>query len=232
LKKASRSVTPPLRAREFAATIRERHEGFQKSVPRSDLTFVRLALPWTFIQINHHLRFDVSLLEPQRDLAEKGVVDGRATETGFYRRQPIETYCQGRRSRVFIESVDFDNRAVLRRERSESVQPGLISRIVLRGKRSESVQPRLGYSQGDVSEAVAVPPVPRVVLKQASIQSDQAVSRARPVGVLSPDDALQTRPTPRQQPATAGVDLNRLTNEVIQTIDRRIIAERERMGRI
>jgi hypothetical protein len=70
------------------------------------------------------------------------------------------------------------------------------------------------------------------VLKPVFPDSGQVVAPTTRSGILSSVDALQTRPTTRQGAETGAVDLNRLTNEVIQNIDRRIIAERERMGRI
>jgi hypothetical protein len=138
-------------------------------------------------------------------------------EAGFYQ-QPlprIEIYRRGQViCRAFAHSAD------------------LVHRTVLRAERIEPVQSRLAYLRGDAGGALAVQPVPRVVLKQVSVERDHTVTRARQSGVLSSNDTLPTRPSIPKEPGTGAVDLSRLTMEVIQNIDRQIIAERERMGRV
>lgn len=88
-------------------------------------------------------------------------------------------------------------------------------------------------SISSLGSAATIPPARRVVLERTAARNTR-----QPAAPLD-RDAMATHQPSRQEaqagpPATTPgrVDLNRLTDQVIQAIDRRIIAERERMGRI
>ena len=79
------------------------------------------------------------------------------------------------------------------------------------------------------------PAVPRILRRPGPVMIDSA-DNGRPAPVPAP----VSRPESQRPPDLAGgsvtgvtaVDINRLTDQVVQTIDRRIIAHRERLGRI
>jgi hypothetical protein len=78
----------------------------------------------------------------------------------------------------------------------------------------------------------SVPPMPRIVRRARAEATDDERPRTtnRPKGEeWEADVALRGQRPPAPTPA---VDVNRLTESVIQAIDRRIIAQRERMGRM
>jgi hypothetical protein len=120
----------------------------------------------------------------------------------------------------------------------------LVRRLLARGRRVEAApsadraRVRQGLwleSAGDEVPAVPVPavrPVPRILRQAAPADVGRAAM---------PGTDESERPAHREEPPTTGVpprppdpaiDLNRLTDEVIQAIDRRIVAQRERLGRI
>ena len=70
-----------------------------------------------------------------------------------------------------------------------------------------------------------VSPVPRIVHRPAGV--------AEPVD-LQPAAAgtIPTKASSLMSSAHSSIDVERLTSEVVRSIDRRIIAQRERMGRI
>jgi hypothetical protein len=77
-----------------------------------------------------------------------------------------------------------------------------------------------------------LPEVKRVVRREAHIIEDQPVST--PVAEQTIDRRMPERKTNNEihRGVEAPMDLNRLTDQIIQTIDRRIIAQRERLGRV
>jgi hypothetical protein len=71
-----------------------------------------------------------------------------------------------------------------------------------------------------------VTPVPRVVHRNAG----RAASAESQPATAKPTDAKAFSSTPATTPPA--IDVERLTNEVVRAIDRRIIAQRERLGRV
>jgi len=78
------------------------------------------------------------------------------------------------------------------------------------------------------------PPLPRVLARAAAAAPAAAVPRHAAPAAGAPSTALNTRASlaaalaPRTPPA---IDIDRLTRDVVRTIDQRIVAHRERMGR-
>ncbi len=89
-------------------------------------------------------------------------------------------------------------------------------------------------------QAPAVPPVPRVVYRAAPSTTTVAApppmvtSRAAVNGWerAATDRSPLRNPGTPMQPEANPVEVHRLTEQVIQAIDRRIIAKRERLGRV
>lgn len=127
----------------------------------------------------------------------------------------------------------------------------LVSRLITKSERIEGSagvvsHPRLeqeiatGSTGNTPPRAPAVPPVPRIVHRPAPT----VTAAATPPPTVTPRTAgngwegtatgrapLRSPDMP-MQPEANPVDVNRLTEQVIQAIDRRIIAQRERLGRI
>lgn len=81
--------------------------------------------------------------------------------------------------------------------------------------------------------APAVPPVARIVRRPPPALVTEDVSPRTAVGRAAAAplavDGFSVRPS---LPAAAPVDINRITDQVVQTLDRRLLAFRERTGRI
>jgi len=125
----------------------------------------------------------------------------------------------------------------------------LVYRLMNRGERIEAVAaPRARLSQPAPHRSAQnrpawtvippVKPVPRVVRRPAVVTiadgqpltpaTNVAVSGQRPVVTSGTGQAGRGQPAMNLGP----MDINHLTDHVIQAIDQRIIAQRERMGRI
>lgn len=107
----------------------------------------------------------------------------------------------------------------------------IVNRLVRRGVRVETVgtpRPQLPQSEGSMAEATR--PVQRVVRRTAAAMSgDNPPTAAETFAAASrPRPAMAQVPGHGEPP----LDLNRLTDQVVQAIDRRIIAQRERLGRV
>ena len=120
----------------------------------------------------------------------------------------------------------------------------LVQRLVTRGERVEELirQSRTSFQVLD-----AVGAVRRSEPEQTISFSRPAQNVVRRTPLAKPDSARPSRPADnefggfwgRQRetvtpslPQTAALDINRLTEQVIQAIDRRIIAQRERLGKV
>ena len=103
----------------------------------------------------------------------------------------------------------------------------IVDRLARRGVRVETVgTPRLPVSQSEGSTAGATRPVPRIVRRSATVETGDNQSQA--AADSSPRHAMAQGPVRGEPP----LDLNRLTDQVVQAIDRRIVAQRERLGRV
>jgi len=107
----------------------------------------------------------------------------------------------------------------------------IVNRLVRRGVRVETVgapRPQLPQSEGNTAEAAR--PVPRVVRRSGAMQAgdEQPPAAGAFAATSSPRLAIAQVPGHGEPP----LDLNHLTDQVVQAIDRRIIAQRERMGRV
>src|SRR5262249_54807921 len=73
-------------------------------------------------------------------------------------------------------------------------------------------------------------PVERVVRSSKAAETARNIS-SRSDEVASAEPRGQTKAiNPLRQPTSVAIDVNRLADQVIQAIDRRIVAQRERMG--
>lgn len=79
----------------------------------------------------------------------------------------------------------------------------------------------------------SVPPVPRVVQRPISKPSGaSSQSTLEPPGAVQPSFQKQSFPSWQSPDNTPPIDVNRLTDQVIQKLDRRLLAYRERLGRV
>jgi hypothetical protein len=133
---------------------------------------------------------------------------------------------------------------VLRQRSIERVERTLREQFVqylgTRGKRIEAVATpdRLttkglnkAPSPGMSADLSLARPVSRVVRRPvtASVPADRRLLPETATTLPEPRSVVASRTSP---PAPAPIDVHRLTDQVIQAIDRRIIAQRERLGRI
>ena len=124
--------------------------------------------------------------------------------------------------------------AVLRTEPATEPRPRL--QPAIQGGRveanSRTAQPTSRKSPNGRNDASIprVRPVPRVVRRPQTSALQQPTSAASP----APARATTNNPMVSTWPVPTAklVDVNRLTDEVVRAIDRRIVAERERLGKV
>jgi hypothetical protein len=120
---------------------------------------------------------------------------------------------------VASTSVQRDQTLVLRERARDVVEPGAAPRRLLR--RAERQLPhdvapqRLAFRAASAARAAKEDPVP----------SQPSPWRGRPASATEPAAGLA-------MPATPPLNIDRLTEQVIERIDRRVVAQRERLGRI
>ena len=102
---------------------------------------------------------------------------------------------------------------ILRREQ-------IVQRIFQQGVRREDGRREGVTGTAEVITRAALPPVPAVLLRSAP---------AVPAVPDVPGPRISESPRPVQQPTP--LDVNRLSEQIIQSIDRRLQAHRERIGR-
>jgi hypothetical protein len=137
------------------------------------------------------------------------------------------THAQRPRPTVSIKPVTIEN---------------LATRLIAKGGRVESVQENApgnsrrakavvidGAAPARLS-ASAPAPVEKVVRRSKAVETERNIS-SRSVEVASAEPRGKTKViNPWQQSNGVAIDVNRLTDQVIQAIDQRIVAQRERMG--
>lgn len=145
-------------------------------------------------------------------------------------------------SRLRVEQEIRTLRTVIRLSESSAPEQ-LVHRVLAQSRRVEGMPPaaHLQASRSLLREPASaeaaeletpmVQPVPRIVRRLAPVEADQVASM-RPAEGSRPvrgEGLRATGTSPR--PPEQVIDVNRLTDQVIQAIDRRIIAQRERLGR-
>lgn len=123
----------------------------------------------------------------------------------------------------------------LREIRREHTLARLLARAtrVEAATRPQPAAPRRGAARHP-APGPAAPPVERVLRRPVPAQRDDAPAQPSVPTALPAAPALRAAPvapaTARQLPG--GLDVGRLADEVIETIDRRVLARRERLGRV
>ncbi len=229
-----RALGPP--SSTFAQAIMRRYTGRQLPRPTLAMVFGQLRAGVALRPVYH--RTEVHLA-PRVEL------------TVLAWSRPIPATNGGTRPQAALRlERQVETRVVQRRVSAPTLPPQadqLVRRLVVRGERIESVAearativPRPGMQQDVLpgssrrtADIVPAQPVARVTRRPAA-------ARPRAEEGLSMPDAQRSPAYARPHVADAGphtldsgpIDLNHLTNQVIQAIDRRIIAQRERLGRI
>lgn len=120
-------------------------------------------------------------------------------------------------------------------------QTQLLQRIAQQQKRRELSTQRPGTTAVPVrsrapgataapinSPVPPLPPAPRVLRRQSTVLVDQTLN-GRAANEMQ---RSSNRSFPHQSPVETAVDVHRLTDQVVRTIDQRLIAYRERMGSV
>jgi len=220
-----------LPAVEFAHGVLARYLNLQAQVSAPELAFGRLhprvTIQNTWRHAHTHLAQRLSLtVLGWRGKSLKTSAAGPMT-LGRWVEQHRLNHAQRLRLAVSIKTATIERlatRLIARGERVEGVQedtPGNSRRakaVVIDG----AAPARLSAS--------ALAPVEKVVRRSKAAETERKIS-SRSVEVASAEPRGQTKAiNPGRQPTGVTIDVNRLTDQVIQAIDRRIIAQRERMG--
>lgn len=99
--------------------------------------------------------------------------------------------------------------------------------------RNGAVRPSTAANKDEPWRQTSVPPVPRIVHKAvAASPSPETADAATPAAWKQSSVMAAKQMTMHTQPANGNhLDINRLTDQVMQQIDRRLLAHRERTGR-
>ncbi len=248
------------RAARFAQGVAKRYGGRRQTRPFLPLIFSQ-PQPTVFSRTLApalHLRLALHVLHNRQQAAEPASAKAARSENGsaapmhaplrhqpqimpvpFTARIPLLRHEQVRLEKVNLQRI-YEREAVINRER-------LTVRLTSRSQRMEMTPSRsrntaVSPAASPISSIVphrqptptipVLPPAPRTLRKSAPAGRE---------GGWTADGGAEKRPfappTPQRQehPAittTPPIDINQLTTRVVQTIDQRIIAQRERMGRI
>jgi hypothetical protein len=215
----------------FIQAVLERHNGRQMHWPSLDLVLRRRPSGMTMRPIYHQVQMHVA---PRLNLTVAGattLLHKRSIErVERTLREQLVHYLGMRGTRIDAVATQGSLTASAFNKASS---PGSRTRI-------EAVATQRSLTASDLEKAPSpgtnadfplARPVPRVV--------------RRPTPASGPDDLRLTAETPMTRPgprpvvasrtnsaAPSPIDVNRLTDQVIQTIDRRIVAQRERLGRV
>jgi hypothetical protein len=203
----------------FVQALMERYNGWQTHWSSLDLAFRQRPAGMTMSPIYHQVQMHVA---PRLHLTIQG-------ETHILHQRSIE-----RVGRTLREQLVHHLRV------KRTLREQLVHYLSARGTRIDAVATQGSLTASGFNNALSpgtradlplARPIPRVVRRPvtelapenpgAPVETPMTLSGRRP--------AVVSRTSP---PAPAPVDVHRLTDQVIQAIDRRIVAQRERLGRI
>jgi len=249
-------VTRKLSAVEFAHVILARYLNRQAQVSAPELALGRLHPRVTIRNTWHHAHTHLAQRLSLTILGWEGKPLSRSAAGPLTLRICVEqrrlTHAQQPRPTVSIKPAPIEKLAVSNEQRramiaAVSIKPAPIeksaTRLIAKGGRVESIQENApGNSRrakavvidGAVParlSASALAPVEKVIRRSKAVETERNIS-SRSVEVAGAEPLGQTKAiNPWQQSTGAAIDVNSLTDQVIQAIDRRIVAQRERMGR-
>jgi hypothetical protein len=221
-------------AAAFAMALLARYRGRQERRCGVDFAFRRrppsVTLQPVYQRLGLHVapRLSLTVLAPPRPAEALGAPAAPTRWVGWVERQVVrEPILQPPGAAVRERLVTH---LVTERERVEAgATPG--RRVVDRGD-AESLVPSRGRF------APTAPPVPRVVHRPGAAQPAEHARPAVPTGSTGSGEGHGQSGAKRlvgNAESLSGprpVDVKRLTDQVIQAIDQRIIAQRERLGRV
>ena len=228
-------VGPPLeRGRavsRFARSIARRYEEFHLRPPSVAFVF-RQTRPGVMsiqryqpIQVHLSTHFALTVSPAPTPRGSASLTFARQIETQVLRQQIVHTV----QEHWQIES--FVHRLAAREIRLDSAAAAEAATVHI--KPASHVLPGVAFPTSPAPSWATTRPVPRVLRRAAPPSPDE--STASPPANSTPASRDETRlknswPSSPQSPAP--VDINHLTEQVVQAIDRRMIAHRERRGRV
>ncbi len=120
----------------------------------------------------------------------------------------------------------------------------LVYRMVTQGQRVEanSRAAPASFAPGSLAKPAAstmaflpvpeMPPVQKIVRRAVPAETESVASPRTMAGASGANYEAGRSTNARPQPPQPAIDVNQLTDQVIKAIDRRIIAQRERLGRV
>lgn len=145
----------------------------------------------------------------------------------------VQLLWQRLRAREQLESTvtqQLTQALVTRHQRVETLET--VPNGAVRSPMVGMLQPTAA-NQGEPWRQASAPPVPRIVHKTVAAPPNPATADATTPATWQQPSALAARQmTMHTQPVNGNhLDINRLTDQVMQQIDRRLLAHRERTGR-
>lgn len=115
---------------------------------------------------------------------------------------------------------------------ASSAPEQLASRVIASNRRVEAGPVTTPANSKARLPILGVQPVPRTVRHEAPMETERG-SSTRPAESSPTESQAELKAgNSRPRPGEGSLDLNQLTDQVIRAIDHRIIAQRERLGRI
>lgn len=247
------------RADAFARAIMRRYAFRPRHRSRVGLAFRRhpasSAIHPSYTTVKVHLapRLNLTLIRQHHDVRIAESAPARLILRHRQAAPPDSTDVPGRRigrRPVSEHPVDRLVRRVQRREVIETtVRHRLAQRLVQRAARTEgtaSPEVRASLRAGSAPDATAwetrarpvrrslARPVQRVIRRPALLPEIAAETSTRTARPPAPQPPVGRPGAPAEMPSAvpAPIDVHRLTDQVMQNIDRRLFAHRERRGRI
>jgi hypothetical protein len=223
---------PRSRAAAFAETIRRRHGSTPVLMRPLEQVFRRgwfevhrnMTSQRIWVNVVPHLT--VRLRSANNLLATTGTCE-RPVETHIIRRPLMHLQREQR------EIETFAQRFATRQLRASSGAGNPVDTAVHRDATAARAIPKAGAQA--VTRTRLIRPVPRVVRRTPVPAQQESSEHMRHVGqppAAKPDSWRSGSAGGEARNAPTTFDVNRLTEQVVQAIDRRIIAQRERLGRI
>ena len=209
-------MTGSIRIKAFAEALQRRRRATRPRTRRLARVFLLLRRPLLmqrFTQQHFHARISAAArISAQRIVAVRPTLVSVRTE------------------RQVQPSADLAERAIVRCAVHEVQRSVVVQRILARGARPPNVANAVQKTRLE-SERPA--PVPRIVRMPAALKEIPASGRPAEALSLSADWGQPIQPVLPVSHAELSADqINRLTERVMTSIDRRLLAYRERTGRI
>lgn len=230
----ARLALSPTRAAKFAQAIRDRSAKYRLPGLTLNMVFRQPCDGVTLHPVHHHaqqlliaprLKLTVLMSWPTRAAT---LATANLVRPILRVERHIQTYLLQRIVSSAAEPAPLEQltrRLITRAERVEVGPAGSP------GNAGRTKRPRPEAAAQPFIPQPAVPPVRQIVRRRSAVEAERDISSRSTAGSHSTLQDENKAPSTGRSAPDAPINLSRLTDQVIQAIDRRIAAQRERLGR-